>query len=133
MPKHVADGGILAGFLLFLANIMEPDMKPGIYASTVFLLSLLGMGYAVHLWRNQKPSDNLIQSTQAQTVIQNSGGGTGADISVQGAPGATTPNVGLDTNGLRVIQTGPGTGMKVEVGGNGPAEGVRSTVTTPPK
>ncbi|MGC2224524.1 MAG: hypothetical protein WA624_20320 [Methylocella sp.] len=105
MPKHVADGGILAGLILVLANIMEPDMKPGIYASTVFLLSLLGVGYAVHLWRNQKPLDHLIQSAQAQTVIQNNGG-TGADISVQGSPGATTPNVGLDTNGLTVIQNG---------------------------
>lgn len=66
---------------------------------------------------------------KGKTVIDSSGGGTGADISVTGTPGATVPTVGLETNGLRVTQTGPGTGLKVTVGGDGPAIGVRSTVT----
>lgn len=126
MPNHVADGGILAGVLLILANVMEPDMKPNIFTSTVFLLSLLGFGYALHLWRGQKPSDLLTQNAQAQTVIENSGGGVGAEISVQGTPGRPVPNVGLETNGLQIKQSGPGTGAKIEVGGNGPAVGVRS-------
>ena len=119
MPKYVADSGILAGLLLILANIMEPDMKPGIYASTVFLLSLLGVGYAIYLWCNQKPSDYLVQNAQAQTVIENSGGGVGAEISAQGTPGSSAPNLGLETNGSHIKQSGQGTGMKVEVGGNG--------------
>jgi hypothetical protein len=65
----------------------------------------------------------------ASTVIENSGGGIGADISVQGSQGSASPTVGLETGGLTVTQTGSGTGIKVTVGGNGPAIGVRSTVT----
>jgi len=63
-----------------------------------------------------------------QTVIQNGGGGIGMDLTVSGTPGSPTPTVGLQTNGLQVIQNGHGTGMKVTVGGNGPAIGVQSTV-----
>jgi hypothetical protein len=69
----------------------------------------------------------------AAMTIENSGGGTGADVSVTGRAGQPAP-VGLDVAaapsgmGLKVIQSGPGTGLKVTVGGNGPAVGVRVNV-----
>jgi hypothetical protein len=91
---------------------------------SVFVPLLIGvLGYFVP----QQPRPDAV--TAQATVIENSGGGTGADISVSGTPGARTPNVGLSTNGLRVIQNGTGTGMKLTVGGNGPVIGVRSIVT----
>jgi hypothetical protein len=68
-------------------------------------------------------------SSDGRTVIQNGGGGTGADISVTGSQNGS-PTIGLDTHGLSVNQTGPGTGMRVIVnGGNGPTTGIRSTVS----
>ncbi len=71
----------------------------------------------------------IMPPSSGATVIENSGGGIGADISVQGSPGSTVPNVGLNTNGLKIIQSGPGVGMRVTVGGNGgSAIGVLSTV-----
>lgn len=69
--------------------------------------------------------EKIAQSASHPTVIQGSPAGTGADINVQGSPGATTPNVGLVApNGLDIRANG-GTGMRVTVGGNGgPAIGV---------
>ncbi|MDR3449084.1 MAG: hypothetical protein P4M15_04955 [Alphaproteobacteria bacterium] len=62
------------------------------------------------------------------TVIQNSNGGIGADISVTGSRDCA-PTTGLDTHGLTVVQSGSGTGMKVTVGGGcGLTTGVRSSV-----
>jgi hypothetical protein len=71
------------------------------------------------------------------TIIGN-GQGTAADVTVMGSPGQTSPAVGMDISaigrpgqsvtGLNVIQNGPGTGMHVTVGGNGPAVGVRVSV-----
>jgi hypothetical protein len=71
------------------------------------------------------------------TIIGN-GQGPAADVTVMGSPGRTSPAVGMDINvagkpgqsatGLNVIQNGPGTGMRVTVGGNGPAVGVRVSV-----
>jgi hypothetical protein len=65
-------------------------------------------------------------------------GGVGADISVTGSAGQP-PRVGWgiqaqgapgqSVTGLQVIQNGPGTGMRVTVGGDGPATGVSVTVT----
>jgi hypothetical protein len=71
--------------------------------------------------------------------IANSGGGTGADITALGSAGSSVPVIGKDiqmnlcsgqsATGVSVIQNGPGTGMKVTVGGDGPATGVRSAIT----
>jgi hypothetical protein len=77
------------------------------------------------------------------TTIQGDGrGGTGADVSVTGSPNQATPPVGMDVTaigrpdqsvtGMRIIQNGPGTGMRVTVGSDGPATGVRVTVGTKP-
>jgi hypothetical protein len=77
----------------------------------------------------QGQTGNNLLTPPGGTVIQNNNGGIGADISVTGSQ-TGAPTVGLDTNGLTVIQNGPGIGMRVIVnGGNGPTTGVRSIVT----
>ena len=73
-------------------------------------------------------------------TVSNSNGGTGADVRVSGSAEQAEPSVGLDVGatakpgqsvtGLRIIQTGPGTGMRITVGGNGPAVGARVNVGT---
>jgi hypothetical protein len=61
------------------------------------------------------------------TAIESSGGGTGAEVDVTGGP-AGSDTVGLETEGLKVTQTGPGTGLKVTVKpGGGSVTGIRST------
>lgn len=76
------------------------------------------------------------QRVVGASIVSN--GGTGADIYVNGVAGQPAP-VGWDvqasgrasqsTTGLQVIQNGPGTGMRITVGGDGPATGVRVNVT----
>jgi hypothetical protein len=82
----------------------------------------------------------LAQTDQGVTgaTVYNTGGGTGANMSVTGAAGQP-PRVGWDIDasgapgrsvtGLQIIQNGPGTGMNITVGGDGPATGVRVNVT----
>jgi hypothetical protein len=128
IPKHTAEAGIVAGGLLILADAMGPSMKPNILAAGLFLIGVLFIGGSLDVWL--RPSTAKAQTPTeppGSTVIENSGGGIGAEISAQGTPGSSVPIVGLETNGLHIKQSGPGTGMKVEVGGNGgSAIGVRS-------
>jgi len=80
-------------------------------------------------------------SVVGATIIGNGQGGPAASISAFGSPGQP-PAVGASINatgcpgqsvtGLRVIQTGSGTGLNVTVGGNGPATGLNVTVGTAP-
>lgn len=136
MPKHTADAGIVAGLLLILADVLEPTMRPNIIAAGLFLTGVLFIGGSLDVWLSQSgavaqtppTSPPTTTAEGPETVIQNSGGGTGLDLTVTGQKGATSPTIGLQTNGLKIIQSGPGTGAKVTVGGNGPAIGIRSTV-----
>lgn len=71
-------------------------------------------------------------------IERKSQGGAAAGIDVRGSKDQAGPSVGLDTSvqvlpgrsgiGTRVIQSGPGTGLKISVGGDGPATGMRSRV-----
>ena len=66
---------------------------------------------------------------QTATVIDNSNGGVGADVTVHGGGPGSNPVTGFETHGLIIRQSGPGTGMRIVVDGNGgPVSGVRSTV-----
>ena len=91
-------------------------------------LALIMLVAAVGLWTS-------LGQAQTATVIENSNGGVGADITVQGTPGEMRPRVGLETNGLIVRQNGPGTGLRVVVGGSGEGSltGVRSIVGGAPQ
>jgi hypothetical protein len=76
----------------------------------------------------QKGLEIMTDKIKGPTIIHNSGGGIGADISAIGND-STSPVVGLETNGLFVRQTGPGIGLKVSVvAGKGPVVGIRSSV-----
>ena len=76
------------------------------------------------------------QRVVGASIVNN--GGLGGDVSVTGVAGQP-PRVGWDVQaqgapgqsvtGLQVIQSGPGTGLRVSVGGDGPATGVRVGVT----
>jgi hypothetical protein len=80
------------------------------------------------LTQGQSGNNFLYNTPPGGTVIQNSGGGIGADISVTGSSNCA-PTTGLNANGLTVIQSGSGTGMRVTVGGGcGPTTGVNSSV-----
>jgi hypothetical protein len=68
----------------------------------------------------------LVPTQSGQTIINNSGGGVGADISAFGSAETRRPTVGLETNGLVINQTGAGIGARINVGGTGPAVGVIS-------
>lgn len=88
----------------------------------------------------QTSSDN---SVTGMTVEGNGQGSAAADVSVTGSTNQSVPPVGLDVNavgapgqsvtGLKIIQRGPGTGLKITVGGDGSATGARVTVGAPPK
>jgi hypothetical protein len=89
----------------------------------------------------EQPMSNKDNSITGMTIQGNHQGGAAAEVNVTGSANQAKPPVGLDINvvgapgqsvtGLRVIQNGPGTGLKVTVGGDGPATGVRVTVGTP--
>ena len=55
MRKHIADGGIVAGALLIIADLMVPEMKPNVLAAGLLLIGLLFVGGALDVWLNQKP------------------------------------------------------------------------------
>ena len=91
----------------------------------------------------QQTLNNLYGNTViGKAIIGNNQGGVAASFSATGSPGQTTPVIGGESNvkacpgqnavGTLIIQNGPGTGMKVTAGGNGPAIGYRSTVTVGP-
>lgn len=81
-------------------------------------------------------------SVTGMTIQGNSQGDPAAEFSATGSHNQAAPPVGLDINavggpgqsvtGLRIIQNGPGTGLKVTVGGSGPATGVRVNVESKP-
>lgn len=125
MPKHVADGGIVAGLLLIVWTLLAPaTMNPGFIGYVLVFAVFLMIGFGVHLLRNQKPEKQNM-SIEKKTVINNTGGGIGADINVNGTRGKECA-VGLVTDGLVVTQNGLGIGMRISVGGDGPAIGVIS-------
>jgi hypothetical protein len=91
-------------------------------------LALISLVIAGGLWTS-------LSQAQTATVIENSNGGVGADIIVQGTQGDMRSRVGLETNGLIVRQNGPGTGLRVVGGGSGGGSltGVRSIVGGAPQ
>lgn len=110
----------------------------GIVTIALLVGTLLGFGvmlYALCIKPETKGgldmSNEEGRKTSPATIIENSGGGIGGDITVDGT-GARGPVVGLDTNGLRVTQTGPGTGLRVSVtsDGSAPVTGIRSVVSS---
>jgi hypothetical protein len=90
----------------------------------------------------EQPMSNKDNSVTGMTIEGNRQGGTAAEVNVTGSVNQPAP-VGLEINavgapgqsvtGMRVIQNGPGTGLKVTVGGDGPATGVRVRVGTEPQ
>lgn len=108
-------------------------------------LAVAGLGTVGTWYGNFQDSgreQRIAQASQVTgaTIIGN--GGSGADITATGIAGQPAP-VGWDiqasgapgqsVTGLRVIQNGPGTGMRITVGGTGPATGVRVGVVAPPQ
>jgi len=89
------------------------------------------------------PLANSPDHVTGMSIIGNGQGGPAAEVSVTGTQNQRSPPVGLDVNavagpgqsatGLSVTQTGPGTGLKVTVGGDGPSTGARVTVGTKPQ
>jgi hypothetical protein len=115
---------------------MKLRLSLTLVALFVSATSAVGTWYGVFQTPSRYP---LLAQADQQVIgksIVNSGGGVGADISVIGS--GQEPKTGLDiradgapgqsVTGLQVIQNGPGTGMRITVGGDGPATGVRVTV-----
>jgi hypothetical protein len=128
-------GSVLIGvgfyvlFLSFIPTSWGESMWPKIsmVVGSVFLVG--GIIWQFTSGGNaQTPPPQNQSGDPGATVIENSGGGIGADVSVKGSQGSTIPNIGLETNGLKINQSGPGTGMRLNIDGNGgSAIGVRSS------
>ena len=100
-----------------------------VFGVIVTTVGAVGTWYGIF----RESGDHLQLAQADQRVVGGSvvsNGGVGADISVNGAAGQPAPigwdiqaagRPGQSVTGLQVIQSGPGTGMRINVGGDGPA------------
>lgn len=142
MPKSIGWSGTIAGVVVMMAEFVERSMRPPLGSVVLFLLAAVCLGGSIHLYLNRsakaqtsmpdKTTTNQVTGAKiegnnqggAAAEIVNSGGGTGANIDVTGAPGQSV-------TGLRVQQTGPGTGLKVIQSGPGTGLSVKTTIGKP--
>jgi hypothetical protein len=54
--KRVSEAGLAAGFLLLIADLVVPDMKPNLLPSLVFVAGLLLVGWSIEMWQHQRKS-----------------------------------------------------------------------------
>jgi peptidoglycan/LPS O-acetylase OafA/YrhL len=88
MTNHTAEGGILAGVLLILADFLVPDMKPNIFAAGLLVIGLLCVGAAFDVWLNQKKLGQSAAEPAAPIAPNTMGGVVGnTGIITQGQKG----------------------------------------------
>jgi hypothetical protein len=118
-----------------MATVSTAFPLAGWVAPTVAVIAGAGIGLLYHLFFRKEIEVTDQKSGKKSPVVgldvNNGGGGVGMDIQSTGQPGA--PSVGLehivhaqpgqDVVGMRVTQTGQGTGVRVVQ--NGPGIGMR--------
>lgn len=93
----------------------------------IFRLRRPGVDSA-HKMETAMPEDK--KEELGELHIDNRNGGIGAEVKVDGGS-ATGPVTGIEAGGARIVQTGPGVGMKLTVSSNGsaPVTGMRIVKT----
>jgi hypothetical protein len=135
MPRILAYAGVAGGIIVMLAEFLDPTMKPPFGAVILFLIGILCIGGAAHLYmqalKSPKTAEKVADTPAATFSPPDSvmfDAKTGGKISAQGAQ--ITPDLPFNTfakaesggqiimDGVKVVRDQPKNSPNITAGGN---------------